>query len=46
MFRKWLPKSDILAHKNYGLFLSHVGMFGTFEVEFFKISFQNDPNEF
>lgn len=31
MIRKWLPQSDILAHKNVKLFLTHGGAFGTQE---------------
>lgn len=28
MIRKWLPQSDILAHKNLILFITHGGVFG------------------
>lgn len=31
MIRKWLPQSDILAHKNVKLFMTHGGVFGTQE---------------
>lgn len=31
MVRKWLPQSDILAHRNVVLFVTHGGVFGTQE---------------
>lgn len=31
MVQKWMPQSDILAHKNIVLFITHGGMFGTQE---------------
>lgn len=31
MVRKWLPQSDILAHRNIVLFITHGGMFGSQE---------------
>lgn len=31
MVRKWMPQSDILAHKNIKLFIAHGGIFGTQE---------------
>lgn len=31
MIRSWMPQSDILAHKNIVLFITHGGMFGTQE---------------
>lgn len=34
MVRKWLPQSDILAHSNLLLFISHGGLFGTTEGSF------------
>jgi len=34
MIKKWMPQSDILAHKNVVLFISHGGLFGTTEGSF------------
>ncbi|XP_029708692.2 UDP-glycosyltransferase UGT5-like [Aedes albopictus] len=31
LIRKWAPQNDILAHKNVILFISHGGLFGTYE---------------
>lgn len=31
MVRKWMPQSDILAHKNLKLFIAHGGIAGTYE---------------
>lgn len=31
MIQKWLPQNDILAHPNVKLFITHSGLFGTFE---------------
>lgn len=31
MIQKWMPQSDILAHKNLVLFISHGGLFGNME---------------
>lgn len=37
MVRKWLPQTDILAHKNLILFIGHGGVFGTQEGIYYGI---------
>jgi glucuronosyltransferase len=34
MVQKWLPQSDVLAHKNIKLFITHGGLFGSQEAVF------------
>ena len=31
LIKKWLPQTDILAHRNVKLFITHGGLFGTME---------------
>lgn len=37
MMQKWMPQSDILAHKNVKLFISHGGLYGTLEGSFLGV---------
>lgn len=37
MMKSWLPQTDILAHPNIVLFISHGGLFGTIEASCFGV---------
>lgn len=43
MIRKWFPQSDILAHPNTKLFISHCGLGGVNEAKFHGVPILGMP---
>lgn len=43
MISKWLPQSDILAHPQVKVFISHCGLLGTYETTYFGVPIVGIP---